>query len=125
MEVFERRAEENYARKLERYLRAYHGEALQVYNDEHIAPMITNGITRARRNGLTFENKIAFFVALMFEIAPNFDEHPRIQRILQAPGASPNMQIDLLTDLIIDKEWREARSRYDAAAWGPIGEDDR
>ncbi len=117
MEVFQRRAEENFVRKLELYLRQHHAEATAVYPDELFHQMVTNGIARARRHGLTFENKIGFFVALMFEIAPNFDEHPRLREILEDRSAPTDEQIEMLTEWAIERDWQEAKANYDAQAW--------
>jgi hypothetical protein len=118
MDVFERQAEENYVHKLEQYLRQNHAEAVQVYPNEQFHQMVINGIARARRHGLTFENKIAFFVALMFEIAPNFDEHPRIRDVLEEASLPPDERIDRLTEWVIDRDWNEAKENLDTAAWG-------
>jgi hypothetical protein len=123
LEVFQQRAEENFVHKLEQYLRQHHAQATQVYSNELFRQLVTNGIARARRHGLTFENKIAFFVALMFEIAPNFDEHPRLREILEATSSPPDEQIDMLTEWAIERDWLEAKQNYDYQAWNLFAED--
>src|SRR5580765_6774804 len=44
--------------------------------------MIATGIERAKSYGLTKPEDVAAFVAVMFEVAPNFDEQQEINAIL-------------------------------------------
>lgn len=118
MRLFREAAERRFLDALCEHLRRHHTAATEVYTDDLFRQMVTRGVARARARGLTAENCIAFYVALMFEIAPNFDEHPRLGQILRDGGAPPDEQIERLTEWATDEDWNEARLSYDAAAWG-------
>lgn len=107
------------------HLHEHHSEVIGRLPDDLLREMVAGGIARARRHGLTWESSLTLFVALMFEIAPNFDEHPVIRSILEEPTLPPDERLDLLPDRISDEEWEEARQSYDRNAWFPELEEDR
>jgi len=53
----------------------------------------------------------------MFELAPNFDEHPSFRRVLADPGLAPELKMKRLSQVITDKEWEEALRLYDRNFW--------
>jgi hypothetical protein len=79
--------------------------------------MIRNGIRRARSYGLTWESSLFGFIWFMFEVAPNFDEHPLIRRILASNIQPEDRRIDLLWEQISDANWEAVESDYDPNAW--------
>jgi hypothetical protein len=79
--------------------------------------MIRGGLARARRHGLAAASDLAAFVSLMFEIAPNFDEHPAIRRSFDEHRGEREGRVPRLLAAVPDEAWREAEERYDAAAW--------
>jgi hypothetical protein len=79
--------------------------------------MIRGGLARARGRGLASAPDLAAFVSLMFEIAPNFDDHPAIGRALDDPGGERDGRVPRLLAAVPDEAWREAEARYDAKAW--------
>jgi hypothetical protein len=87
--------------------------------------MVRNGIARARRYGMNWESSLTAFVVLMFVAAPNFDEHPLIQRILRDDGAAPNERIDRLWEKTSEANWKTVEQDYDASAWSikPVEEE--
>ncbi len=85
--------------------------------DETLHKMVRNGLTRAHRYGLSWQSTLTAFVALMFEIAPNFDKQPVIQEVLKDERVTPNERIDVLTERTSDGDWDEAERSYNSSAW--------
>ena len=81
------------------HLREAHAPAVAHTGDAELRQAVTEGITRARAQGLSGAAEIAFFVALQFEVGPRFDEHPLVEEILHTPGLSPDDRMDLLARL--------------------------
>lgn len=118
MDVFQREAEASFHSRLCRYLREDHANVTDRYPDPIFQKMVAGGIERAQSRGLTLENKIAFFVALMFEIAPNFDQHPRIGAMLEDPASTPDSAMDRLTQELTGRDWAQAARNSNPSAWG-------
>ncbi|QRK12983.1 hypothetical protein JQX13_24885 [Archangium violaceum] len=116
--AFQAAADHGFQENLLSLLRARHEHTLGGLPDDTLRMMIDKGIIRARSMGLTWQSSIAAFVALMFEIAPNFDEHPVIHRFLSMPDIPPDERIGLLADRIPDAVWTEAGRAYDVSIWG-------
>jgi hypothetical protein len=85
--------------------------------DEQLREMVRNGIARARRHGMSTEASLASFVVLMFVVAPNFDDHPLIERVLKDEAAPPDSRIALLWERTSEQNWDAAKENYDAGAW--------
>jgi hypothetical protein len=81
--------------------------------------MIHHGIVRARGHGLRRTEDLTAFVALMFEIAPNFDEQPAIRGVLRDATIPSNERMDRLFDRVPDGAWDEAERAYDPDSWFP------
>lgn len=117
MEAFEQAACDEFIFRVCDYLRRHHARAVAAYSDDQLEPMVRVGVRRARSRGLTLENKIGFYVALMFEIAPNFDEHPAVRELLGA-GENVDASMDLLPVHISEEQWQEANDQADPRVWG-------
>jgi hypothetical protein len=113
------------AERIVLHLHENHAEAIGRLPDDILREMAENGIIRARSHGLTWESSLTHFVALMFEIAPNFDEHPAVRRVLREPSVPADERMDLLTERVSEEEWEEAQQIYDRDAWFPELEEDR
>jgi hypothetical protein len=117
-------------RKLATTLRERHGEcivrlpdavrAVGQFDDDTIRELVRKALARARGHGLTSESSLASFVILMFETAPNFDEHPLLKKTLGAADVAPDERIKQLLEETTDQNWDAARELYDPAAWGFI-----
>ena len=83
--------------------------------------MIKNGVERARSHGLTKPEDVAAFVAVMFEVAPNFDEQPEINAILKDTNFPPPERFYQLFERASDDAWLEAEKYYDYEAWFRTG----
>lgn len=119
LKIFEPVAEAGMVRRLVEHLRAEHADYVEGLPDDILSEMTRNGVARARRYGLTLESSIGAFVALMFEVAPNFDEHPLIRHALTDASVPPDERIDELPKRVPQAHWEEAGRRYDEKAWFP------
>ncbi len=117
MDVFFPQAEIAFESRLISHLHEHHEEAVEDLTDEMLLPMVRTGIARARRYGMTWESNLTAFVALMFEIAPNWDEHSFIQAVLNSRHIAPEDKMDVLVERTPEEVWEEAERRYDADAW--------
>ena len=70
--------------------------------------MVTNGLARARTHGLARAKDLTAFVAIMFEIAPNFDEQPRIRAALTNPSIPVDERCDRMLEQVPDWAWDDA-----------------
>ena len=55
----------------------------------------------------------------MFEIAPNFDEQPEINKCLRDESVRAEERLDMLFRRVSDEAWVEAEEDYDHEAWFP------
>lgn len=100
-----------YARDLARYLRAEHGDAVRDLSDVELRRRVRIGIARAERYGITWDSTITAFVAIMFEIAPTFDEQAAIRRVLEDARIAPDTRVNALWARTTDLDWEEAQRR--------------
>jgi hypothetical protein len=85
--------------------------------EPRLLEMVRTGVARARSYGLTDETSLATFVFLMFFVAPNFDEHPLIARVLADARIRPDSRVDELWEKIGDGNFEAARRNYSPGAW--------
>jgi hypothetical protein len=93
------------------------GDRVAPYDDAQLQKMVKIGIDRAKANKLTGAEDISAFVAIMFEIAPRFDEQKDIRAVLDDEKMPPEMRFNKLFDLTVDQAWVEAERRYDDSFW--------
>ena len=128
MDPFEQQADAVFIDKLTSYLLDEQADdivelpcyscLLEEVPDDALLEMIRNGIERARGHGLTWETSMGDFVSLMFSVAPNFDEHPLIRRVLEDGRMPVDERVDVLFEIISEETWARAIEDYDPAAWG-------
>jgi hypothetical protein len=82
--------------------------------------MVGKGLARARGYGMRYESSLAAFVSLMFAVAPNFDEHPLIRRVLEDESTPPDLRIEMLDEYVTDENWEAAAQSYDPGAWNVV-----
>lgn len=102
------------------HLREENPELLSTVHDSQVKLMVVNGIERARKHRLSSEESMMVFVSLMFAVAPNFDDHPAVKKMLdtEAGGApTADQRVKELTARLSDREWQEASRLYDGEAW--------
>ncbi len=99
------------------HLRNYHAKVVQFIKRDQLEGRIAIAIERGRTYGFQTVSDLAGFSALMFELAPNFDEHPSFQRVLRDTGILPELKLRRLSQTISERDWREAMSLYNRQAW--------
>ncbi|MEO8649390.1 MAG: hypothetical protein ABI539_09515 [Acidobacteriota bacterium] len=94
-------------------------ERVHVYDDPQLNEMLKVGIARAKSHGLTAAEDIAGFVAIMFEVAPRFDEVAEIRAVLEDERFPPDLRFEQLFQRLSDEPWIEAGKKYDDTFWFP------
>jgi hypothetical protein len=84
---------------------------------------VSNGLQRARLHGFTTAADLIGFVALMFEIGPNFDEHPGIRKILQKTPSGVENWLEQFVDEVEPVHWDEASKNVRLSAWWEVAEE--
>ncbi len=102
------------------HLRNHHAKAVQFLDKPVLEERIQVAISRARRYALGTVSDLAGFTALMFELAPNFDEHPSFRNVLVDPSVPPEAKMRRLSQVITDREWKEAAQLYDRSFWSTV-----
>jgi hypothetical protein len=114
---FEKYAEQVFLKETVVYVKEQHADKVAGLSDDTIAERVRSGTARARSYGLRREGSILFFLALMFDIAPNFDEQPGIRRALIHGEGSADARMDELLDNTSDEDWDQAEESYDGRKW--------
>lgn len=97
-----------------------HPESVAELRDAEILRRVRLGISRARSHDLTSEGAITAFVTLMFLIAPNFDQHPRIRKALDNPSVPPDQRMQQIFEKTAEDDWDEAADS--ACPWETLSE---
>jgi hypothetical protein len=98
-------------------VRAANGARVGQYSDEDLDAMVRIGIARARSRGLTFAEDIAAFVAIMFEVAPRFDEQADINAMLLDESLPVELRLETLFARTADPAWSDAEKKYEDSFW--------
>lgn len=102
------------------HLRNHHAKSVQFIGKETLETRIQFSIRKARKYSLGTISDLAGFTALMFELAPNFDEHPSFKRVLLDGSIPPEVKMRRLSQVITDREWDEAVRLYDRTFWPTV-----
>ncbi len=107
-------------RQVRLHLRRNHRAAVQDLPFDTLTGRVAFGVARARAAGLTWVSSIAGFVALMFTIAPDFDRHALVSRLLdgadpETAGLPPDERLLALGHLLAAEAWELVRA--DGGAW--------
>ncbi len=117
LDALQKGADQAFVERLIAHFREQFGEKLADIDDPEFKRMVSNGVVRARSHGLTFESSIVGFVQLMFQVAPNFDEHPAFLRVLDDRTLEENDRIQAIFKRVSREEWKQAQEQYDDDAW--------
>lgn len=113
-------SDEDFVNYLFGYLKNNHGETIGKRSDTALRKMIRGGIKRAAGHDIEKVADTQNFIAKMFEIAPNFDEHSEIKAVLDDETLPPRERLEKLDSSFITKEvWAEAKNNYNEKAWLP------
>jgi hypothetical protein len=125
--VFQPVTESAFVRRVVEHLRENHADVVVQFPnevmlikqiaDEQFYTLVRCGIARARTLGMDWESGITAFVVLMFVAAPNFDQHPLIQRVLKDERVTANSRVEHLWERTSEENWEAVRKNYDAQAW--------
>lgn len=99
------------------HLRNHHPKSVQFLPKEVLEERVELAIAKGRGYSLGTVADLAGFAALMFELAPNFDEHPSFRNVLLDPSVPGEAKMRRLSQVISDEEWREAVAMYDRGFW--------
>jgi len=100
-------------------IRKSNEQRVKMYDDKELDSMLKIGIGRAKSHGLTGAEDIAAYVAVMFEIAPRFDEQPEIREVLEDANFPVDLRFEQLFTRVPDAAWIEASKKYDDSFWFP------
>ncbi|MGA9767912.1 MAG: hypothetical protein WBV94_02660 [Blastocatellia bacterium] len=130
-EVFQPVAEAAFVRRVLEHLRENHADTVirfpnevilvKQIADDRLRRLVKAAIARARGYGIDWESTVTAFVVLMFIAAPNFDEHPLIQRVLKDERVEADSRIDKLWERTTEENWEAVRKNYDPIAWSEDG----
>ncbi|PTL75693.1 hypothetical protein [Vitiosangium sp. GDMCC 1.1324] len=101
------------------HIREESPELVEGFPDESLRSLVASGLVRARGHDLRRPEDLTAFVSIMFEIAPNFDEHPAIRKVLRDPSIPVDERMSALFKKVPPKAWEEADLNYDSGAWYP------
>lgn len=94
-------------------------ELVEEFDEGSLHCMITNALLRGLRRGIVDRTDLATFARLSFELSPNFDQHPAIDKVLtKLRGKSHNYWGDVFS-LVPELVWNEVGSEafYKVEAW--------
>lgn len=97
---------------------AFH-EGVEPHTDATLDGMIRIGVERARSRGFNSAPDIAAFVAIMFEISPDFDQEEQIDAFLKDETFSGAMKIEQMLGRVPDDDWAKAEEMYEPESWFP------
>jgi hypothetical protein len=122
-------AEAAFLRRVVGHVRRHHADAavrlpdaptattVKQLPEERLTEMVRRGLARARRYGLTLETTLTGFVAIMFAVAPNFDAHPLLRRVLTDETVPPDSRLDEMMSKTSAENWVQVERSYDPDAW--------
>ncbi len=99
--------------------RESNADKLADYDDQTLEKMVKIGIGRAKIYELTRAEDIAAFVAVMFEIAPNFDEQEQIKTVLADTTFPRAERFYQLFERVSEEDWKRAEDIYNVSVWFP------
>lgn len=104
-------------------IRFLNEERVAGYDKTKLEKMVKIGIERAKSHELTRAQDIAAFVAVMFEVAPKFDEQEQIKMVLSDTTFSPDERFYQLFERVSEDAWLEAETLYEDTLWFPAREE--
>ncbi|MCS7024963.1 MAG: hypothetical protein NZV14_09180 [Bryobacteraceae bacterium] len=99
------------------HLRQTQAGAVGALSADTLKARVEVGIVRARTHGLRSERAIREFVAYMFAVAPNFDEHATVRQTLADSSIEADRRLELLRERMSPEDWKAAQALADPSAW--------
>lgn len=119
IEVFIAEDDTQLVRVLAEIVREAFHEGVSEYSESRLEGMVRIGIKKARSRGFERAEDIAAFVALMFEISPNFDLNDQVDLLLKDDALPASMKIEQILGRVQEETWAELESTYDSRVWFP------
>lgn len=94
-------------------------ESVGEYSDETLDSMVRIGIERAGTHGFERAEDIAAFVAVMFEISPEFDTRDEVKAVFGDESIPDESKFEQLFGRVTEEEWVEAEKTYNVDTWFP------
>jgi hypothetical protein len=116
LEAFRPQLEADFIKRLARHLRSEHAGVVDC-PDQKLSERVLFGLERARRYQMRRESNLATFVALMFEFAPAFDEHPHVKQILTSADVAPEDRMNVLVEEVTEDDWEAIKQSKKLSAW--------
>lgn len=121
-------AEANFERRLSEHLRLQYPKSIVKLpdggeftvgelTDGSLEQLVRVGIAKSRRFGMKLQSSISAFVTLMFDVAPNFDEHRLCSVLLGDEEKAPDDRIEEILNVLSEKNWEAIRKDYDPNEW--------
>jgi hypothetical protein len=93
-------------------------ETLAGLSDAEIDRRVRLGLARARAQGFTDPEPATAFVALMFLVAPGFDQQPAIAAAIRSARGTPAERLRTMFSQTQEQDWDEAA---DLGSWEEPG----
>ncbi len=93
------------------YLCEEQAESVADITDEEIRRRAALGIRRAQSHGFEQPEAITAYVSLMFLVAPDFDTHPSIGKVLADSSAPAAQRIKQMFEKTREEDWEEAAEK--------------
>ena|ERR1039458_5270366 len=93
-------------------------ETLAGLSDAEIDRRVRLGLARARAHGFTDPEPATAFVALMFLVAPGFDQQPAIAAAIRSARGTPAERLRTMFSQTQEQDWDEAA---DLGGWDELG----
>jgi hypothetical protein len=129
MDVMQAVADTNFERQIASHLRDSYSESIVRLPDDGsefkvselaedvLERWVRAGIGKARGYELRIQSSIASFVALMFDVAPNFDDHRLCEVLLGDQERTPDERMEDVLSVLSEKNWEAIRNDYEPQAW--------
>ena len=128
MEVMQGVSEANFERRISTHLRqSYPASVVKLPDggefpvaellEETLDRLVRASIGKARAYEMKQESSISAFAALMFDVAPNFDEHRLCTVLLGDEEKPPDARIDDILTVLTEKNYESIRKDYNPRAW--------
>lgn len=118
LETLMRGSEDRFVEHLVSHIKKEDPEISTEYTDDELRNMVRVGIKKAEGYGFTLSEDQSAFVAIMFEVAPNFDTQPEIRSVLEESELTPSARLEKLwSPAVPDEAWEKASEEYDESVW--------
>ncbi|MGI9331737.1 MAG: hypothetical protein ACR2RL_01145 [Gammaproteobacteria bacterium] len=105
------------------FLRQHCAPLVEGFPDQSLNRMTAVSLERARGHGLQGPEDLAHFAALMWEVAPNFDEQPEIAALLADPTLAHKSRLASVVERTPIDALYAAEAAHDASVWNPPAHD--